>query len=235
MPHSNFVGFCNLVDLEIRFCKIPSHVLGSLIYQCPLLEKLSLHSTCTELREQPLVINALNLRVLDIVCYYTGSDYSYLTNTPNLRVASFRMAREGRIPDGIKSNCYSILKSMPKIEVFTFDYRLHKLSDSHGSPSVFDKDFWEAVIAYLEAVDKEEIKTSIATVCVTLGSYTAEHIGADIALLDSIITCCPALGNLAVKSSSSLSLKGPAKLQLSAALRRYGRSSSKPKIIYPRW
>ncbi|CAM8876600.1 unnamed protein product [Rhodiola kirilowii] len=58
----DFKGFYNLVDLLINSCKLPSHILGSLISQCPLLETLSLTCTCTEYSEQPLVIDALNLR-----------------------------------------------------------------------------------------------------------------------------------------------------------------------------
>ncbi|KAL9665039.1 hypothetical protein QQ045_020448 [Rhodiola kirilowii] len=285
-----FKGFPNLTTLQLSHVDIFGDMLEKVISKCPLeMLYISFCTFCsseTDSRPCKNAINAPNLRVLDIACYYNGLDYNYLKNTPNLRVASFRTAAGwGGIPDYMKSNCYYILKSMPKIEVLTFDCRLHKtsasdiipnklllenlktvnlhcldtlsvdqmsfmfcifrcspnvqnmrihLSGSHGSVFVYEKDTWEGVIAYLEAVDKEEIKTSITTASVTFGRVdTAERIGADIALIDIIISCCPALGSLAISASSSL--KCSAELQLSGALRRYGRSSSKPKIIYSRW
>ncbi|KAL9672039.1 hypothetical protein QQ045_028287 [Rhodiola kirilowii] len=95
----------------------------------------------------------------------------------------------------------------------------------------FDKDSLRAVIAYFEVEAKEEIKTSITTVTVSFEqAYNREHIGAEIALIESIVSCCPVLEKLVIKGSSSV--KGYSKLQLSRALRRLGRSSSQPKIIY---
>ncbi|CAM8884326.1 unnamed protein product [Rhodiola kirilowii] len=247
-----FKGFPNLVRLNLSHVDIIGDMLEKVISKCPLeMLYISFCTFCSseiDSRPRKNAISAPNLRVLDIVCYYNGLDYSYLKNTPNLKAASFWMAGEGRVPYDMMSNCYYILKSMPKVEVLTFDCRLHKnsasdiipntvprllenlktldlhcmdalsLSDRHGRLFVYDKDTWEAVIAYLDVVDKEEIKTSITTVCVTFGRDTAERVGADIAFIDIIISCCPALGNLVVNTSSSL--KGSAKLQLSGALRR---------------
>ncbi|CAM8882142.1 unnamed protein product [Rhodiola kirilowii] len=248
----SFKGFPNLVRLNLSHVDIIGDILEKVISKCPLeMLYISFCTFCSseiDSRPRKNAISAPNLRVLDIVCYYNGLDYSYLKNTPNLKAASFWMAGEGRVPYDMMSNCYYILKSMPKVEVLTFDCRLHKnsasdiipntvpqllenlktldlhcmdalsLSDRHGGRFVYDKDTWEAVIAYLDVVDKEEIKTSITTVCVTFGRDTAERVGADIAFIDIIISCCPALGNLVVNTSSSL--KGSAKLQLSGALRR---------------
>ncbi|CAM8882130.1 unnamed protein product [Rhodiola kirilowii] len=98
----------------------------------------------------------------------------------------------------------------------------------------FDKDSLRAVIAYLEVEAKGEIKTSITTVSVyfeKLNNHLGwEHIEAEIALIESIVSCCPALRKLVIKGSSFV--KGYAKLQLSRALRRIGRSSGRPKIVY---
>ncbi|CAM8884328.1 unnamed protein product [Rhodiola kirilowii] len=98
----------------------------------------------------------------------------------------------------------------------------------------FTKDSLRAVIAYLKVEAKEEIKTSITTVSVTFemtyNQWDWKHIEAEITLIDSLVLCCPALGKLVIKGSSSF--KGYAKQQLSRALERFGRSSSKPKIIF---
>ncbi|CAM8876588.1 unnamed protein product [Rhodiola kirilowii] len=285
-----FKGFPNLATLQLSYVRIFGDMLEKVISKCPIemlsIENCTFYSSETDYRSCKNAISAPNLRVLKIVSYYNGLDYTYLKNTPNLRVASFRTAVGwGGIPDYMKSNCYYVLKSMPKIEVLTFDCQLHNTSaldiipyklpellenlktvnlhcmDSYSvdqmsfifcifrcSPNLqnleihfsgrhqalvlYDKDFWEAVKTFLKAVDNEKIKTSITTVSVTFARHTL-NIRANIALLDIIISCCPALRNLAISASSSL--KGSGKLKLLRALGRYGQSSSKPKIRCSSW
>ncbi|CAM8884327.1 unnamed protein product [Rhodiola kirilowii] len=126
---------------------------------------------------------------------------------------------------------FCIMRSSPNLE----NLEIH-MDDSYMYTyrTVVDEDILRAVIAYLEVEAKEEMKTSITTVSVTFEmTYNQrdwKRIGAEIALLDSIVSCCPALGKLVIKGPSSTI--DSAKLQLSRILERCGQSSCKPKIIY---
>ncbi|CAM8884325.1 unnamed protein product [Rhodiola kirilowii] len=97
----------------------------------------------TDFRPRKSSISAQNLRVLDIVYLCNGLDFSYLKYTPNLKVASFTMdCWMDCIVNGphIKnSNCFDTLRSMPKVEVLTFDCRQHKISASDIIPKKLSK------------------------------------------------------------------------------------------------
>ncbi|CAM8884333.1 unnamed protein product [Rhodiola kirilowii] len=119
----DFKGFYHLVHLEINFCDLPSHILGSLISQCPLLENLVLDSTCKEYSDQPLVINALNLKT---VCY---DDYLLGTiifeNVPRLTYVSL-LAFDVLDIEEYERLCVSwgVICSLSLIKELVFDIRL---------------------------------------------------------------------------------------------------------------
>ncbi|CAM8876587.1 unnamed protein product [Rhodiola kirilowii] len=286
-----FKGFPNLATLKLSYVDIFGDMLEQVVSNCPL-EMLSLEFCCfysdkTNSQPSKNAISAPNLRVLSIVCYSHGLEHIYLKYTPNLRVVSFWIDCDGGDFDYLKSNCLDILRSMPKIEVLTFEclVNLYKTSASasaivpiklpellgnlktvnlHGidalsvdqmsfvfciirsSPNLQDLNIrmsdmcriqldndslsLKAAIAYLEVEAKEEIKTSITTVAVTFKRlYYEGCFAAEIAFIDIIVSCFPALGNLIIYGFSSI--EDSAQLQLSRALRRIGRSSSKLKII----
>ncbi|KAL9664239.1 hypothetical protein QQ045_019638 [Rhodiola kirilowii] len=146
----------------------------------------------------------------------------------NLKTVSLRDIDMAAFSANEKSFVFCIMRRCPNLE----NLEIH-ITNSYTSRTEVDKDSMRAVIAYLEVQAKEEIRTSITTLTVSFERFNEwEHIEAEIALIESVVSCCPALGKLIVKGSSSLN--GHAKLQLSRALRRSGRSSSnsKPKIIY---
>ncbi|CAM8910099.1 unnamed protein product [Rhodiola kirilowii] len=123
---------------------------------------------------------------------------------------------------------FCIMRSSPNLE----NLEIH-MDDSYNYKyrTVVVEDSLRAVITYLEVEAKEEMKTSITTVSVIFKRrHIAERIGAEIALVDSILSYCPSLGKLVIKGSSSTI--DSAKLQLSRILERCGQSSCKPKIIY---
>ncbi|CAM8879728.1 unnamed protein product [Rhodiola kirilowii] len=146
----------------------------------------------------------------------------------NLKTVSLRDIDMAAFSANEKSFVFCIMRRCPNLE----NLEIH-ITNSYTSRTEVDKDSMRAVIAYLEVQAEEVIRTSITTLTVSFEGFDEwEHIEAEIALTESIVSCCPALGKLVVKGSSSLN--GHAKLQLSRALRRFGRSSSnsKPKIIY---
>ncbi|KAL9665204.1 hypothetical protein QQ045_020616 [Rhodiola kirilowii] len=122
-PPPNFMGFYNLIDLEINYCKVPSHILGSLISQCPLLEKLSMRDTCTEYRGQPLVINALNLKTVSYEDYSWGT--VIFLNVPRLAYVSL-LAGDVFVIDDMNRPCSSwgFMSSLSLIKDFEFDITL---------------------------------------------------------------------------------------------------------------
>ncbi|CAM8879725.1 unnamed protein product [Rhodiola kirilowii] len=119
----DFKGFYHLVDLEISFCKLPSHILGSLISQCPLLENLALDSTCKEYIEQPLIINALNLRTLCYENYLLGT--INFKNVPMLTDVSL-LASDVYDIEEYERLCISwgVICSLSLIKELLFDIRL---------------------------------------------------------------------------------------------------------------
>ncbi|CAM8884324.1 unnamed protein product [Rhodiola kirilowii] len=150
----------------------------------------------------------------------------------NLKTVSLRDIDMAAFSANEKSFMFCIMRRCPNLE----NLEIH-ITNSYMSRrrrrrrTEVDKDTMRAVIAYLEVEAKEEIRTSITTLTVSFERFNEwEHIEAEIALIESVVSCCPALGKLVVKGSSSLN--GHANLQLSRALRRFGRSSSKPEIIY---
>ncbi|KAL9664485.1 hypothetical protein QQ045_019888 [Rhodiola kirilowii] len=71
----------------------------------------------------------------------------------------------------------------------------------------FSKDSLTAATAYVDAVDKEEIKTSVTTLSVTISRYyvNEEYIGAQTALMGSIVLRnCPAKLRLCIKSPQAV-------------------------------
>ncbi|CAM8879721.1 unnamed protein product [Rhodiola kirilowii] len=144
----------------------------------------------------------------------------------NLKTVSFRDIDLAAFSANEKSFVFCIMRRCPNLE----NLEIH-MKYKYTCRKIVDKDSLRAVITYLEVEAKEEIRTSITTLTVSFERFNEwEHIEAEIALIESVVSCCPALGMLVVKGSSSLN--GHAKLQLSRAIRRFGRSSSKPKIIY---
>ncbi|KAL9664314.1 hypothetical protein QQ045_019713 [Rhodiola kirilowii] len=122
---------------------------------------------------------------------------------------------------------FCIMRCSPNLE----NLEIHMEDDYCMCKTAVNEDSLRTLTAYLEVEAKEEMKTSITTLSVTFERREkAERIGAEIALMESIVSCCPALGKLVIKGTSSF--EGYAKLQLSRALRQIGRSSSKPKIVY---
>ncbi|KAL9664850.1 hypothetical protein QQ045_020259 [Rhodiola kirilowii] len=138
-----FKGFPNLVRLDLWFVRIVGDMLEQVILNSPL-ESLSIKfcvfcSSKPDMRLHKNAISPQNLRVLDIVYLCNCLDFSYLKYTSNLKVASFTMdCWMDCIVNGphIKnSNCFDILRSMPKVEVLTFDCRQHKMreiTNMHG-------------------------------------------------------------------------------------------------------
>ncbi|CAM8882134.1 unnamed protein product [Rhodiola kirilowii] len=222
-----FKGFPNLATLKLYYVDIFGDMLEQVVSNCPL-EMLSLEFCCfysdkTNSQPSKNAISAPNLRVLSIVCYSHRLEHIYLKYTPNLRVVSFWIDCDGGDFDYLKPNCLDILRSMPKIEVLTFEclVDLYKMSDMCRIQLDKDSLSLKAAIAYLEVEAKEEIKTSITTIAVTFKRlYYEGCFGAEIAFIDIIVSCCPALGNLIIYGFSSI--EDSAKLQLSRALRRIG-------------
>ncbi|CAM8878264.1 unnamed protein product [Rhodiola kirilowii] len=213
-----FKGFPNLVRLVLYDVSIFGDVLELVISSSPL-EVLIIERCCwwSDHRPRKTAISAPNLRVLRVVCSYFGLVWTYLKYTPILRVASFAIEETDDI-DSLQSNCFDVLRSMPKIEVLTFECLLHKPSSSdvivlklpellvnlktvtlydmdvisvdkmsfmfcimRSSPNLqtldvhpyidkdtFSKESLTAATAYLDAVDKEEMKASVATLSVTI-------------------------------------------------------------------
>ncbi|KAL9679131.1 hypothetical protein QQ045_016987 [Rhodiola kirilowii] len=229
-----FRAFPKLVKLHLFVVDVYEDILEKIISSCPLkmlsLDSCTFYSGWNNLIPCKITISAPNLRIFDIVCAHRIGN-CYLKNTPNIRAASFAMKDIYDI-EYLNSNCFDLLGSMPHIESLKFDCPLHKMRGMYyRSREDINKDSLKAAIAYLEAMGKEEIKTGITTLSVTIGSKAdVEVIQVEIALIDSIVSCCPSLEKLFIKAPSSI--KGPAELRLSRALRRLGRSSSKPKIIY---
>ncbi|CAM8935680.1 unnamed protein product [Rhodiola kirilowii] len=112
------VGFSNLLSLEIIFCTVPSLVLGSLISQFPVLEKLWLSYTHTLNNNQPLVINAHNLRIVFFEDELLGS--IIFENVPRLTYVKFSVFEtfeaELEMPGSWPSIC-----SLSGIMVLEFD------------------------------------------------------------------------------------------------------------------
>ncbi|CAM8950371.1 unnamed protein product [Rhodiola kirilowii] len=118
---------------------------------------------------------------------------------------------------------FCILRSSPNLQKLSISA---DIVDENSS-----KDSLTAATSYLDAVSKEGIKTSVTTLSVKASiTKDEEYLGAVIAVIDTIVSCSPTLEKLLVKGSPNIQV--PAKLRLSRALRRFGRSSSKPKIIY---
>ncbi|CAM8882139.1 unnamed protein product [Rhodiola kirilowii] len=142
-----FKGFPNLIRLDLSYVNVVRDMLEKVISNSPL-EMLSIkfcvfYFSETDFRPRKSSISAQNLRVLDIVYLCNGLDFSYLKYTPNLKVASFTMdCWMDCIVNGphIKnSNCFDTLRSMPKVEVLTFDCRQHKISASDIIPKKLSK------------------------------------------------------------------------------------------------
>ncbi|CAM8885264.1 unnamed protein product [Rhodiola kirilowii] len=251
-----FRGFPNLTKLVLFDVDIPGDMLEQVISCCLLevlfIERCGFYTRWPNHCARKNAITAPNLRILRVVCSY----YWYLKYTPNLRVASFSIDESAEI-DFFQSNCFDVLRSMPKVEVLTFQCPLHKPSSSdvilkklpellvnlktvtlygrdaisvdemsfmfcimRSSPNLktldihtdlveetFSKDSLTAATAYVDAVDKEEIKTSVTTLSVTISRYyvNEEYIGAQTALMGSIISCCPTLEKLPCKTAATKS------------------------------
>lgn len=96
--------------------------------------------------------------------------------------------------------------------------------------STFTKESLENVTTILEAEDIGELKTSITTLSITFVSVDVpKRVEGYIGLIDALVSCCPNLEKLFIKSP--LSLEASAEKKLSNAVPKFGDSSSKPKII----
>lgn len=95
----------------------------------------------------------------------------------------------------------------------------------------YSKKSLEAATAYLDDACNNDINTSITALSVTIELVKdTECLEADIALICSIVSCCPTLATLCIKTDPTL--QSSAELQLSRALEQLGPSSCKPQIIF---
>lgn len=124
----------------------------------------------------------------------------------------------------IVSFMFCIIRSSPNLQnldIHTTDmYRT-----SH------DKVGLKAVSQYLDVVCREGLKTNVTTISVTMELVKdTECMEAEINLISSVVSCCPILASLFVKTCPTL--RCAVELQLSRVLERLGSSSSKPQVIY---
>lgn len=163
----------------------------------------------------------------DCRLHETADTYIITTKLPMLLVDLKTLTLNGMdaCSDDDMSFLFCLIRSSPNLKNLTV--HLESLSYSQYNEHL------KLVAKLLEAQDINEIKSKITTLSVAFSHYytydKSDRIEAIIALIDGLVSCCPDLVKLYIKSPKFLGVSADRKL--SNALPTFAKNSSKPTII----